>query len=48
MELSFQAWYTIFVVLAMFISLSFTKIRTEVAFLAVMVSARKWLSLPLW
>ena len=38
MELSFQAWYTIFVVLAMFISLSFTKIRTEVAFLAVMVA----------
>ena len=38
MELNFQAWYTIFVVLAMFISLSFTKIRTEVAFLAVMVA----------
>ena len=38
MELSFQAWYTIFVVLAMFVSLSFTKIRTEVAFLAVMVA----------
>ena len=38
MELSFQAWYTIFVVLAMFISLSFTKIRTEVAFLAVMAA----------
>lgn len=38
MELSFQAWYTIFVVLAMFVSLSFTKIRTEVAFLAVMAA----------
>ena len=38
MELDFHAWYTIFVVLAMFISLSFTKIRTEVAFLAVMVA----------
>ena len=38
MELNFQAWYTIFVVLTMFISLSLTKIRTEVAFLAVMVA----------
>ena len=38
MELDFHAWYTIFVVLAMFISLSFTKIRTEVAFLAVMAA----------
>ncbi len=38
MELNFQAWYTIVVVLAMFISLSLTKIRTEVAFLAVMAA----------
>ena len=38
MELGFQAWYTIVVVLTMFLSLSLTKIRTEVAFLAVMAA----------
>ena len=36
--LSGEAWYTIVVVLAMFATLMFTKVRTEVAFLAAMTA----------
>ena len=36
--LGWQAWYTIVVVLAMFLALIFTKIRTEIAFLATITA----------
>lgn len=38
MELTWQAWYTIAVVLCMFGALLFTKIRTDAAFLLTMIA----------
>lgn len=38
LELGWQAWYTIAVVLALFLTLSLTKLRTDVAFLCCMVA----------
>lgn len=37
-SLDFHAWYTIAVVIIMFLALSFTKIRTEIGFLSAMIA----------